>query len=146
MRGTTPNAYQRNPQYWAKALREKVSPFTLQCEIVQIILFDYDAGWAFSAFEEWTGDPKGWGPPIKCIHSEEEIRGALDAIGYGKKRNIAMGTDFEDGGFRLGEAPLPASNYKRLWAFIDKEVDRGYRAFWAKRGEYPPEVSRNTIS
>lgn len=146
MRGVSPHAYQRNPQFWANAVREKVSPRSLQCEIVQMILFDYDAGWAFPAFEEWTGDPNGWGPPVKCIHTDEEIRGALDAIGYSRKRNIAMGNDMEGGGLRLGEATSSEDYWIAVWNNMSRDIDKGYQAFWLKRGMWPPRVSANTIS
>ena len=138
MTGTPCTAYERNPQYWAKGIREKVSPFTLQCEIVQMLLYDYDASWSFPAFAEWTGDPDGWGHAIKSIHTKEEIRAALDAIGYSRKRGIHMGNDLEDGAFRLWEARAAEEDYAKMWARLSDDVNRAYWAFWKKRGMRPP--------
>lgn len=116
-------------------LKERVKPYTLQQELAQIILFDMDSPFAFPYFEEWTGDPSGFGPVLQLQHGPEEIEAGLVAIGYDPKRKVyRVYTDPQKEG--LGPESFP----NLLIGF-----NRNYTAFWKRRGLPPKIVSRKVI-
>ena len=133
-----------HPAKWAGLVAERVKPKTLQAEVALVILWDllegeppkWYEGICLNEFGEFTGDPKGWGPFLDLVHSDDEVEEALRLIDYPTKDRVYMErviptTDRMFHG-RRKEPGLEPIKLTGVDSWVD-QVDKAWRRVWERR-------------